>query len=685
MKPFILAFVLFFPFLSFNDSLNTKAQNSPQTEQGLFQLDLISPYQEVKKNSPFLAGIRIQFAPEWHSYWSFAGDFGQAPKIQFQKTDHVQISPFPFPRPKRKSFLINEKQSYSFIYENELLIPFELFIEEAYKRESLNLSFNLEWALCKDICLSKKNKLQLKLKVSKTFKEDLENQKIFQLWKKHFPIPAKNLNLKSAFQEKGNKQIIEFSFKTPILCLDILPKTVLDFSTEKARLLSQTKSSCSFEIKKASANLTIVSGLLIYSLKSKTQSSLFQSYKGKSLGLLWFILMAFLGGLLLNVMPCVLPIIFLKFYNNLELIKQPRKKILLLNASYSAGVISSFLILAVIIFISKQLGESAGWGFHLQSPLFVICLSLLFALMAFYFLGILSFSSPKLPSLFKEQKIGSHFLTGVLSTISASPCTVPFMASAVGFAFSRSYLEIFSIFFFLGLGLSFPYLALSLFPQVLKYVPSPGHWTQTLKKLLSIPLFLTSLWLIYILYFQLNSQTFFLTLTLFPVLFFWLFFQKKLSKKSVQKGMNIAFIVFIALILVSQKLSNISNEANKRLKTSDFLNSQWQMFDDNKVTFDKKAGKNIFIALGAEWCLTCKFNERVFESKEFKSLVQKNNIILYYGDWTNKTDTITNLLESHSRQGVPFYIFFKGEEELFIFPSLLLKTNFLEKLSKISQ
>ncbi|MCZ0931964.1 MAG: thioredoxin family protein [Oligoflexia bacterium] len=684
MKPFILVFLLFFPLFSLSEGLILKKQSFNQKEKDIFHIALVSPYKEVKKNSSFLAGLRIQLAPEWHSYWSFAGDFGQAPQIHFSKVKHIQIKPLPFPRPQRKSFLINKKNSDSFIYENELLIPFEVFIEEDYKGENLNLSVDLEWAVCKDICLSKKNKLQLQLKLSKTFKEDSENQKIFQFWKKLFPLPAKNLNLKSYFQEKGDKQIIEFSFKTPILCLDLFPKTALDFSTKKAKLLNQTEHSCSFEVKRSNSNLNTISGLLIYSLRSETHSSLFQSHKNKALGLLWFILMAFLGGLLLNVMPCVLPIIFLKFYNNLNLAHQPKKTIFLLNASYSAGVISSFLVLAGAIFIFKQLGESAGWGFHLQSPLFVSGLALLFTLMAFYFLDILSFSSPKLPSLFKDQKASSHFLTGVLSTTAASPCTVPFMASAVGFAFSRSYLEIFSIFFFLGFGLSFPYLALSLFPQVLKYIPSPGQWANLLKKLLSIPLFLTSLWLIYILYFQLSLKAFLLTLMMFPLLLYWIFFQKHIPKKSIKKGADIIIIVLIALILALQNSLKTADIEIKKLETSN-LSSQWQIFNNNKVLLDKKAGKNIFVALGAEWCLTCKFNERVFETEEFKNLVKENNIALYYGDWTNKTDTITYFLESYSRQGVPFYIFFKGEEELFIFPTLLLKESFLEKLTELSK
>ena len=681
MYHLILVFLLFFPLFSFDDRSKEKKPSLNQKKEDIFRISLISPYKEVQKNSSFPIGIHIQLAPEWHSYWSFAGDFGQAPHIKFPKIEHIQIKPLAFPRPQRKSFLINKQNSYSFIYENELLIPLEVFIEKAYKKQNLNLSLDLDWFICKDICLSKTSKLELQLKLSKNFKKDMENQKTFQHWKKFQPIPAKKLHLTSSFQTKGTKQILEFSFKTPIVCLDVFPKTSLDFSTTKVQKLNQAKNSCSFEVESSTSKLNTISGLLIYSLKSKTQSSLFQSHNNKFLGLLWFILMAFLGGLLLNAMPCVLPIIFLKFYNNLELAGQPRKRRLTLNASYSAGVISSFLALAGVIFIFKQLGESVGWGFHLQSPLFVSCLALLFTIMAFYFLEIFSFSSPKLPKLFEGQKASSHFLTGILSTTAASPCTVPFMASAVGFAFSRSYLEIFSIFFFLGLGLSSPYLILSLFPQVFRYVPSPGAWTNKLKKWLSLPLFLTSLWLIYILYFELNLKVFLLTLTIFPILFYWIFLQKVKASKLV----NTAIIALIPLILGGQVFFNTSDKAGYKFEADNFLSSQWQAFDHNKIVFDKKSGKNIFIALGAEWCLTCKFNERIFKTEKFKKLIRENNIALYYGDWTNKTDAITYFLESYSRQGVPFYIFFKGEEKLLIFPTLLLTESFLEKLSALSE
>ena len=175
----------------------------------------------------------------------------------------------------------------------------------------------------------------------------------------------------------------------------------------------------------------------------------------KFFGLAFFALIAFLGGLLLNIMPCVLPIIFLKLYNTLELIEKSPKKILWLNLTYSAGVIVSFWVLAFSVLAFKSAGQTVGWGFHLQSPLFVTLLALLFTLMGFYLLNLFSLPLPKTALHFKGEKFLDHFITGVLSTTAASPCTVPFMASAVGFAFSRNYLEIFYYLHLPGIGPEF--------------------------------------------------------------------------------------------------------------------------------------------------------------------------------------------------------------------------------------
>ncbi|MBC6414776.1 MAG: thioredoxin family protein [Bdellovibrionales bacterium] len=675
--------------LDFSKKQSIKLASNPNkisqifNKDSFFTIKLISPYTQVKKGEPFLIGVQIKMEEDWYSYWSFPGDFGIAPHLKIPNLKHIQLKRLPLPLPKRKAVFLEEKPYYSFIYSDEFFIPLEVFIQEDYHEDMLNLNLDLEWGICKDICLDKENSLQIKLKVGSEFKEN-ENQKIvFDFWKQYYPQAPEKINLKTNFTERESKKLISFFFKSKILCLDLFPQTPLDFSSQKPKLIKQKADSCSFEILKSSKKT--LSGLLIYSQKGQVKSSFFSSYKKEKWDLIWFILMAFLGGLILNVMPCVLPIIFLKFYNNLKIKDFSRKRQILLNGSYSIGVILSFLALALIIFISKKTGESLGWGFHLQSPYFVSFLALLFTIIGFYLLDIFSFSSPKLPKLFKDQKIFSHFLTGILSTTAASPCTVPFMAGAVGFAFSRSYLEIFSIFFFLGLGLSFPYLLLGIFPQILKYIPSPGKWSQTVKKLFSLPLFLTSLWLISILYVQLNLKSFLITLLIFPCLIVGIFLQKKISNPIGKKVCVLAFFFLILSILSLQTRFKSLQNMSLIKKESPFIDSNWSSFDENKILSDQKAGKNIFIAFGAKWCLTCKLNEKIFKKTEFQNLIDLYKIQLYYGDWTNKTNAITSFLEKHSKQGVPFYIFYQGEEKVFIFPTLLTQKKFLRNLENLAQ
>ena len=281
----------------------------------------------------------------------------------------------------------------------------------------------------------------------------------------------------------------------------------------------------------------------------------------------------------------------------------------------------------------------------------------------------------------------SQFFTGVLSTTAASPCTVPFMAPAVGWAFSRQTFEVLTIFLFLGIGLSFPYLLLSFFPQALKYVPYPSRKMDLLKKWLCLPLFLTCIWLFYVLQKQLSHTSFlllifsFLSLTSFIVI-------KYVKKPKFYKNLSFS-LLFLALIgFVSHKIYDFTfkkEDSKKKEKAkSPFKRSIWQIFDEESITFDKNLGKNVFVAFGAEWCLTCKFNERFFNQKEFLNLIKENQIQLYYGDLTEPDPKIITFLEKYGQRGVPFYIFFK-KDKFHIFPTLLTKKTFLKKIEELSQ
>ena len=630
----ILFSLLFFLPVFANESSSDLLKKPPQ---------LISLQKEVKKGETFEVGIHIKIPENWYTYWSFSGDFGQAPSIRWKSINGIKIEPLPFPRPKRKKLTLGEKPFYSFIYEKELFIPFQISVTNQFQENHLPLHVDLEWFVCKEVCLSEEASLQLNLKIGDSKELYSEAQKIFDFWRPFYP---KKINIKSRFTTQDNKLLIDFVFKkNPIQCLDVFPKKNEDFASSTPLPLNQTSNSCSFALAKSSSNLKSISGLLLYAQEDKVHSVLFESHKEKGLGILWFILMAFAGGLILNFMPCVLPIIFLKFYNLLEFKSFSPGKILFLNLIYALGVILSFLILAFIIFISKQTGNSLGWGFHLQSPVFVTFLAVFFAFIAFSFLNVVSFSIPKVHLLFKDEKWFSHFITGMLSTTAASPCTVPFMASAVGFAFSRSYVEIFIIFFFLGLGLSSPYIILSFFPGALKHLPTPGYWSEVLKKLMSIPLFLTSVWLLRVLYLQVNLKIFLFSLGAFFALFIWIFLQKKTSSILFKRAAATLIPCFIIGFFILQKASYNSVKEKtsfNEIDSSQFKSQYWLPFDTDQLVFDKQKGKKIFIAFGAEWCLTCKFNERIFKNQKFIDIVKKkrNPALLWRLDTKNKKNPL---------------------------------------------
>ena len=658
-----ILFLLFFllPFFSHSSGLP-------------YQVQLVSSLSQVQTEQTFLIGIKFDFKDKWHTYWSYPGDVGLPAEANWTAPKGVKISPLQWPTPERLTYSIQKKNIHSFVYKQEVIIPVQVTVSKNYPSKEVPIELKLTWFVCKDSCFSETDQLFLNLKVDKNYKIDKTYYPLFKQWEEKLP---QLLSFETYFTTQGSKSFVHFNFDDEITCIDLFPKTELDFKTTPPRLIKQTERSCSFEVLRHHSSFSSsLQGLLVYKQQNKTLSSSFKAYEKNSFALIWFILLAFLGGLLLNVMPCVIPIIFLKLYNTLDLVKKDSKSILKLNLSYTAGVISSFLVLAFMILISKTSGEAIGWGFHMQSPLFVSFLVLLFLFMGFYLLNLVSIPMPKATLDFKSDQAPSYFLTGVLSTLAASPCTVPFMAPAVGFAFSRSYMEVFTIFFFLGLGLSFPYFIISFFPRLLKYLPQPSRWMEVFKASLSIPLFLVVMWLLYILYRQLTFSSFLITLLIIPLVILIVAFNYYLKKKSVRK-----FIIIACFILMGVSLSLQKSKSFSGLNRPTYIKQNFKPFSSREIYKLQKENKNVFVYIGAEWCLTCKWNEVFLKDKEVLQFFKENKVELFYGDWTYRNPKITNFLESYQRRGVPFYVFYRGTEKTTLLNSAFFnKNSFLKEL-----
>jgi len=380
-----------------------------------------------------------------------------------------------------------------------------------------------------------------------------------------------------------------------------------------------------------------------------------------------FLLFAFLGGIILNLMPCVLPVISIKLFGLIVHSDESNKQIFRHNLFYTLGVLFSFTILATVVFFLKQSGEQIGWGFQLQSPLFVFLMLLLIFIMALNMLGLFEFYTPGGKRLGNAQiKTGVYgdFVNGILATILSTPCSAPFLGSALPFAFTSTTANIYLIFLSVGVGLSFPFIITGFFPNLVKLLPRPGAWMEKLKNFLGLTMLLTTVWLYDILGSLINfSESGIYINTFLALLFFAFYFRKNISKH-----MGFSFVFFLLPTLVFGYLyKSNSFEVSKQIKISNESvgDVKWQAWSPESMEKAKESQGYTFINFTAAWCLTCKVSKKlVLNSNSFKKLVEEKKISLLEGDWTKRDDHITKFLRSYNIVGVPAYFIVKPDGEV---------------------
>jgi thiol:disulfide interchange protein DsbD len=391
-----------------------------------------------------------------------------------------------------------------------------------------------------------------------------------------------------------------------------------------------------------------------------------------SLPLALVLLFALAGGMILNLMPCVFPILSIKVLSFTMNHKTDRSRHIH-GLVYTAGVVSSFVVIAVAMLSLRAAGESIGWGFQLQSPLFVIFLIYLFFVMGLGLSGFLEIGSSLMSmgqNSQSEEGLRSSFMTGVLATTVASPCTAPFMGPALGFALSQSATIAVLVFAFLGLGMALPFILLAWIPGLTKRLPKPGPWMDLFKQFLAFPIYMTAVWLLWVAGRQTSidvAAAVVIGLVLL-VMGLWLW---KLNSKAITR--ILATATFAAALAVPV-LAISEAEAEP-----DFLTYSPQLLEDLR-------GDNqpVFINLTADWCITCLVNERIaLSSDKVKQLMRDQGINYLKGDWTNSDPQITALLERYNRSGVPLYLLYpRGQGEAEILPQILTESMVIEALKK---
>jgi thiol:disulfide interchange protein len=678
---------------------------------GLESSEVSGPHIKLKilSSTPYFKfGEKLQFAvqaipePDWHFYWSNPGDSGSSPKFDWSASVNAAVSEPSFPIPDR----IPVGPLTNFGYSQQTLILFEV---QALSPQARNIELRLdtEFLVCKEECIPANAFLELSISREDLVENrviDKEISKKFEDTLKRLPFDYPSLNL-TASQTDANLLI---SGTTPVsqedLELQFFPHHGAIINNAAFQTLNRSADKFTLSIPKSEKGkaLSAVEGILVsksgwvdkgpqaVNLKFTNIPKLDHNNKSK-LGLLYAIILAFFAGLILNLMPCVLPVLTIKLFGLIRKADHYFISRLINSLSFCLGVILSFLFLAGLIILAREAGSNIGWGFQLQNPSFVALLTVLTFVMGLNFLGAFEFGSSvqnllsKAHFKGKTSKYAGSFLDGVLITALATPCTAPFMGSAMAYGLSAPYSHTAIVFTALAIGVSFPFASLNLWAGLARFMPKPGLWMEHLKKLLAFPLFATSVWLIWVLGLQTSVQVVGELLIILLLLSFILFvFGNFITPKtSVIRRLILGIIAITALIFVLIAISRISPLTHTgQSETRQIL---WQDFSEGKVKELREAGKIIYIDFTAAWCITCQVNKLVALSD--LDVVNKFNelgVVALKADWTNKEPDIAQAIQAFGREGVPLNVIYpkNNKQEVAILPQILTPNIVLDALSR---
>jgi len=606
----LILFVCSF-YINFNEvkksygSLSIKNNiDEPSQNLEFVKFNLLFGQKLTNQFNDYLLGLEVNLLPKWKIYWKNPGDAGLPPEISWKNASNVDSVSLLYPMPKR--FIFFDIQTFG--YENEVVFPLEIKLIDKEKKLSGFLDLNAQ--ICSEICVPITQKFDLnKLNF---IKEDTTSFKKIINYKNKIPkrVTKEQLDLVSI---NIHKEVVSLKFKNYAISSinDVIIEDENGFINYKPEILGNNDNlnikfnKINKEINPQILKLTFLTNDIGYETTfDNLNDYLLQNPSVYSLGL-QIIFIAFVGGLLLNFMPCVLPVLSLKMVQLVSYRTESawvfRKK-LLFNI---LGILTTFLLLSILAILIKSTGDYVGWGIQFQSPYFLVFMILLTCFFAFNLFGVFHYFLPsKVLSFLSYNKDGylGDFVTGVFLTFLATPCTAPLVGTAIGFALSGNILEIFSILLVMGVGLSLPLILLLFFPSIIKIIPKPGNWLNTFKKIMGFLLLLTSIWLMSILY---------------------------------------------SLLISTNPLSNVKKEDYE---------IRWDI--EKNLLYPSqlaKEGEIVFVDITADWCITCKVNKNlVLNNPEIVEMFSKNNVKFLQLDWTKPNDKIKEFLALKNRYGLPY-------------------------------
>lgn len=653
------------------------------------ETEIIPEFNSIIAGQPLQLAITQKHMAGWHTYWKNPGDSGETISIEWTLPTDFKAGEILYPAPEKQP--TGPLMNFGYGHDETLLTSID--VPQNLSGENVTLTAKASWLVCSDICVPEQKDITLTLPVTKNGDTPIStNPDLFTAARAALPVAK---SWQGSLEEQDQSLIVKFKldnetvatlanakdfFFYPLewgimlnaeaqdiqLAGDELviklrrdTRPLSDIQTLNAVITYQTsadkKEAVSVSVPVMAKAVTAPAPTATTPTNTNTPPSFIQA-----------IFLAIMGGLILNLMPCVFPVLSMKALSLVKMSEREQKHANLHGIFYTLGILVCFGGIAGLLIALQMAGEQIGWGFQLQNPVVILLLSYLLFAMALNLSGFFEIKSGPLANI--GHKLASKhgykgtFFTGMLATIVATPCTAPFMATAMGYALTQPPVIALSVFMALGFGLSLPYLLLCFIPALRKSLPKPGAWMETFRQFLSFPLFASVAWLIWVYAQQVEGgHGTLLGLAGLILIAFGIWVSRHEPRRQPWKtGIHAVSVTSIILAFVIAGISHAGLQKTQAEKESSMPHVSFSQAELDKLI----AGNDpLFVDMTASWCITCKVNEKIaIEPDSTQTLFKDKNVQYIVGDWTNQNPEITAYLKQYGRNGVPLYVFYGARD-----------------------
>jgi thiol:disulfide interchange protein DsbD len=692
-------------------ALGTTAAIAAPVRTAHVEAELVSAQTALVPGSPSTVALRLKMDRGWHTYWRNPGDSGLPTTIAWKLPAGLSAGPIEWPAPR--ALPVGPLVNYG--YDDEALLLTEIATTPELAGSSANLAARAEWLVCKDICIPEGADFALTLPVAKSASPDTRWAGPIAAARAALPRPLEGWSVAATGRgaevelalhpraptelgevrffpysegkiEASGRQTVTRSGSTLTLVLPVASQRVGEF-TRVAGVLTSSKGFDGHDAATIDVPLagSVVAGVPpAGAATAGTALPIVDDANRVSFGVA--LVFALLGGALLNLMPCVFPVLSLKvlgFASHASGSAGMRAHAL----AFAGGVVLSFVALAVILVALRAAGQQLGWGFQLQSPAIIVGLAILFFVLALNLSGVFEVGQ-LLPSGVSTWSARNSYvndaLSGLVAVVVASPCSAPFMGAALGYALGRNNASTLAIFTALGIGMALPYLALAFFPAWRSKLPKPGPWMMRLRQLLAFPLYGTVIWLAWVLSMQLDNDAVARLLAVLLLIAFALWAWQTMRSGGARSWGAAAAVGLAAAALVGWPVMvAVTSDNTPAPRAIAAEKGPWQDFTPERLRELTGAGRAVFVDFTAAWCVTCQVNKIALNSDAVRAAFAQKNVALLRADWTRRDPVIGQALASLGRNGIPVYVLYRPGREPLLLPEVLQKSTITDALATL--